>query len=546
MDNERKKVISRKNIKRKMTISKIVEMSANKIPNHEIFSFPEIGTRYSFKEFSDKVNEVCCSLIAMGVKKGSHVGLWMGSIEEWFILFFAINRIGAVAVPINTGFKSSEMDKILKNFDIDYLFMVEGFKKNYPDHIKKIIPDMKTPNDKYPRLKNIVSIGFSNENCTSYDEFIRNGETVSMDRVNEISEEANCNDVCIILPTSGTTGLPKGVMLTNGQLIKNGFDIGERYTLNGNDKMLIQVPMFHCFGITLSMLSSLTHCTPMCVISHFNPKVALKVIEDEGITCMNGVPTMYSDILNDSEFSKEKVKTVKKGIMAGSNCLPGFMKEVCDLFGMKIISVYGLSEASPGCTMSAVYDSEEVRCNTVGRVMPRIKCMIVDEEGNVCHDSVRGEFAVRGYNVMQGYYNDSTMTDRTIDSLSFLHTGDVAERRSDGNYVITGRIKDTIIRGGENIYPKEVSMVINSCPGVIDSCVFGVSDPRLQQEVVACVMTDGSVNVDEISSFMRENCAGYKIPRYIFIVDDFIKNAAGKVMVGEMAKVYSKRIECVN
>ncbi len=543
MNNERKKVISRKNIKRKMTISKIVEMSANKIPTHEIFSFPEVGTRYSFKEFNDKVNEACRSLIAMGAKKGSHIGLWMGSIEEWFILFFAINRIGAVAVPINTGFKSSEMDKILKNFDIDYLFMVEGFKKNYPDHIKKIIPGMKIPNDKYPRLKNIVSIDFSNENCTSYDEFIRNGDSISIEKVNEYSECVGCNDVCIILPTSGTTGLPKGVMLTNGQLIKNGFDIGERYTLNGNDKMLIQVPMFHCFGITLSMLSSLTHCTPMCVISHFNPKVAIKVIENEKITCMNGVPTMYSDILSDSSFSSAKVKTIKKGIMAGSNCLPDFMKEVSDIFGMKIISVYGLSEASPGCTMTAVYDSDEVRYNTVGKTMPRIKCMIVDSNtGEKCADTVRGEFVVKGYNVMMGYYNDQSMTDRSIDSNSFLHTGDVAERRSDGNFVITGRIKDTIIRGGENIYPKEVSMVINSCPGVIDSCVFGVEDKRLQQEVVACVITDGSVSVDEITDYMRDNCAGYKIPRYFFIVDEFIKNAAGKVMVGEMAKTYSKKI----
>ena len=526
-----------------MTISRFMEVVSKKIPEHEMFIFPETGVRYSYYEFNKKVEDACRSLIAMGVGKGDHVGLWMDSIEEWYILFYACNKIGAISVPINTGSKSHEMNIILKNFDIDYLFMTKGFDGKYPVHLRKIIPDMEVPCSKYPRLKNIVSIGFDDENFTSYDDFIFNGKTVSIEEVEEKYSLTRSSDICIILPTSGTTGMPKGVELSNIQLIRNGFDIGERYKLNGFDKMLIQVPMFHCFGITLSMLASLTHCSTVCILSHFKAINAMQIIEDEGITCMNGVPTMYRAILDNEDFDKFDFSSLTKGIMAGSNCLSSLMREASRKLGMKIISVYGLSEASPGCTMSSVDDSEEIRSCTVGTSLPNVECKIVDPvTGKDCPDGVRGEFIVRGYNVMRGYYNDQEMTDRVIDSNGFLHTGDIALRRSDGSYEITGRIKDTIIRGGENIYPKEVEMIINQCPGVVDSCAFGVDDPVFGQEVCACVITDGSVSVYDIREFMKEMGAKYKIPRYFVVVDEFIKNAAGKVMVGEMSKVYSKVI----
>ena len=528
---------------KKLTIFRMMEMVKDNIPNREMFVFPETGMRYTYDEFNKKVADVSRSLIAMGVGKSDHVGLWMDSIEEWYILFYACNKIGAISVPINTGSKSYEINIILKNFDIDYLFMTKGFDGNYPNHIKKIIPEMKTPNDEYPRLKKIISIGFEEDNCINYDDFIDKGSNVSIDEVNHYYNNTSSDDICIILPTSGTTGIPKGVELNNIQLIRNGFDIGERYKLNGFDKMLIQVPMFHCFGITLSMLAALTHCTTMCVISHFKASVAIKTIETEKITCMNGVPTMYRSILENDAFDTIDFSSLIKGIMAGSNCLPSLIEEVEEKIGMKIISVYGLSEASPGCTMSSVNDSKDIRTYTVGSSLPEIECKIIDPiTSEECPIGVRGEFVVRGYNVMNGYYNDSGMTDRVIDSNGFLHTGDIALKRDDGTYEITGRIKDTIIRGGENIYPKEVEMIINQCPGVVDSCVFGVDDPIFDQEVAACVITDGDVIVDDIRSFMKEMGAKYKIPKYFVIVDEFIKNAAGKVRVAEMAKVYSKKI----
>ena len=517
-----------------ITIYKMIDKFSKKFPDKEVFIFKEINKRYSYKEFNDKVNETCNKLINMGVRKGSHVGLWMDNIEEWYLIFFAVNKIGGITVPINTAFKSEEMDIILNNFDIDYLFMSDGYNKKYPEYINKIIPNLELPNNEYKRLKKIITINFNYKNCINFNDL--NKKQVDIDKY---YNNTYSNDVCIILPTSGTTGLPKGVELTNIKLIKNGYDIGERYELNDKDNMLIQVPMFHCFGITLSMLASLTHLTKMNILSHFNSTKSLKIIEEEKVTCINGVPTMYKAIMNDENFKNTDISSLKKGIMAGSNCLPDQMREVYDKMGMKVISVYGLSEASPGCTMTSVSDSLYIRENTVGSSLPDIDCKIIDSLTNKeCEIGEQGEFVVKGYNVMNGYYNNIEETNKVIDSNGYLHTGDLAKKIDNNNYVITGRIKDTIIRGGENIYPKEVMSVLNKCPGVIDSCVFGVDDVIYGQEIEACIISDGTVTEDEIRGFMKENVAGYKVPKYIKFVDDFIKNAAGKVLVYKMREAY--------
>ena len=514
-----------------LTISKLIEISANKFPDRELFVFPETGKRWTYKEFDNKVNEICNGLIKMGIKKGDHIGIWMDNIEEWYILFFAINRIGAISIPINTGFKSEEMGIILKNFDIDYLFMSEGYKSKYPGYINKIIPNFHTPTEEIPRLKKIITVNFKYDNCTCFDDLMGNNEKYISD--------GKSTDVCIIMPTSGTTGLPKGVELTNAQLLKNGYDIGEGYELDGNDKLLIQVPMFHCFGITLSMLASLTHFTKMIIISHFNSTKALEVIESEKITCINGVPTMYIAILNDNKFAYTNLESLKKGIMAGSNCLPDLMHEVSSKMGITIITVYGLTEASPGCTMTKVSDNAYIRENTVGKSFSNIECKVINPEtGFECQNGEQGEFIVRGYNVMKGYYNNPVETAKVIDKNGFLHTGDLAVKNDYGYYTITGRIKDTIIRGGENIYPAEVENIINRCNGVISSCVFGVEDDIYGQEIKACIISDGSITEEEIKEYIREHSASYKVPRYIVFVDDFIKNAAGKVLVYKMKETY--------
>ena len=521
-------------MKKNITISNLMENISVKIPNKEIFVFPETKRRYTFKEFEEKIEEAAKGLIAAGVTKDSHVGLWMDNIEEWFILFFAINKIGAISVPINPKYNVDEMGYILNKFDIDTLFMSEGFKCCHIDVSNILFKNDDFPGSKYPRLKKIITIGFETRDfkSDSYDDFIKQGKNIDSSMVKKINQETSAYDNAIILPTSGTTGFSKGVQLNNIQLIKNGYDIGKRYRLNAKDKLLIQVPMVHCFGITLSMLAALTHITGMCVISQFNPEIALDAIENEKITSINGVPSMYNDIINNSSFQSHNISSLKKGIMAGSNCYPEFIKKVSDAMKMKIISVYGLSEASPGCTMSSIKNSKSTRTNTVGRALPGVKCKIIDPQtGKKVRIGQEGEFIARGYNIMQGYYNDEVETTQTIDDRGFLHSGDIVKKLYGGNYFVIGRIKDVIIRGGENIYPGEIERIIAEIPGVSEVCVAGISDDKLGQVAVALVVIDNpNITTEYIKDYMKTRCAKYKIPKYIIFVPEIIKNTARKPM----------------
>ena len=516
------------------TIYKIIEKINEKVPNKELFYFPEENIKYTYKKIIDEVKICAKGLISIGIKKNDHIGIWMDNISKWYIIFFACNMIGAKAIPINTSFNTFEINNAINSFDIKYLFSSSGYKNKYIPIIDNIVSNNK-------KIEKVITIGFEKEKCTNYNNMIKDGKIINDKAIDDYKDNTKSNDVCIILPTSGTTGFPKGVELTNKQLIKNGFDIGERYDLNKDDNMLIQVPMFHCFGITLSMLSSLTHLTKMTVISHFNPEKVLKIIEDEKITCINGVPTMYHRIIDSVNFNKTNISSLTKGIMAGSNCLPDFIEEVTKTMNMKIISVYGLSEASPGCTMSSVFDDYELRKTTVGKSLPDIECKIIDPKTNKeLQDGFIGEFIVRGYNVMNGYYNNDIETKKVIDSEGFLHTGDLARKTKDGYYEITGRIKDMIIRGGENIYPKEVEMVISKIDGVINVTVFGVDDENYGQEVVAYIKTEGNVTEEDVREYMKENCARYKIPKYIVITDYMPTNEAGKILSYKMKEHFVK------
>jgi len=514
--------MNKENITMYNLINKMNEISSDKT----CFVFKEDNTRYTYKEFINKVEECAKGLISMGVTKGDHIGLWMDSIKEWYILFFAANMIGAKVVPINSSFKEVEMNNIIRDFDIDFLFMTEGYKK---DHIATIEPIVKNKDIK------MITIGFNNPKYISYTDMIKDGYTICNNTLTNYTNNTYSNDICIVLPTSGTTGFPKGVELSNVQIIKNGFDIGERYGLTSGDNMMIQVPMFHCFGITLSMTAALTHSTCMTVIPHFNPEQALKTIEEEHITCFNGVPTMYQKMMASPKFSETDISSVTKGIMAGSNCLPQVIDEVEDKFNMTIISVYGLSEASPGCTMSSIDDSPYVRRYTVGKVLPDIECIVVDPiTGHEVKPGEIGEIMVRGYNVMRGYYNNTNATKSAIEEDGYLHTGDLGSVDEYGNFYITGRKKDVIIVGGENVYPKEVEMIISNIPGVYQVSVFGVPDDYYGNAVVACIQAEDFLDEEYIRSNMKGKCSSSKIPKYIQMNSEFITNGAGKILIHEM------------
>jgi fatty-acyl-CoA synthase len=345
-------------------------------------------------------------------------------------------------------------------------------------------------------------------------------------------------DVCNMQYTSGTTGFPKGVMLTHYNIVNNGKNIGDCMDLSTADQILIHVPMFHCFGMVLAMTAAMTHGTTMSPIPAYSPRLALECIQKEPITTVHGVPTMFIAMLEHEDFAKTDFSTLRTGIMAGSPCPVKVMQDVVDKMNMSEITiVYGQTESSPGCTQSRTDDPLEARVGTVGRPLPGVECKIVDPEtGKDLPDNTDGEFVVRGYNVMKGYYKMPEATKMAIDEEGWLHTGDLACRDGDGYYKITGRIKDMIIRGGENVYPKEIEDFIYTHPKVSDVQVIGVPDKQYGEEIMACViLREGeTLTSDEMKEYVRSHMAKHKTPRYVEFVTEFPMNAAGKIMKYKM------------
>jgi fatty-acyl-CoA synthase len=370
---------------------------------------------------------------------------------------------------------------------------------------------------------------------------------VPVEEVNRRAANVDMHDVCNMQYTSGTTGFPKGVMLTHYNIINNGKCIGDRMDLSTADRMMILVPMFHCFGMVLAMTAAMTHGTTILPLPYFSPKPALACINQERITCFHGVPTMFISLLGHEDFASTSFSYMRTGIMAGSPCPVSVMKDVINKMNMKEITiVYGQTESSPGCTMSSTDDSIETRVNTVGRPLPNIECKIEDPETyeDLGKNKI-GEFVARGYNIMKGYYKMPKETLAAIDEDGWLHTGDLALETDDGNYKITGRLKDMIIRGGENIYPKEIEDFIYTYPKVADVQVVGVSDKIYGEEAYAYVILKSgeSMTADELKEYMTQRIAKHKVPKYIEITDSFPMNVAGKILKYKMREAAEEKIK---
>ncbi len=374
--------------------------------------------------------------------------------------------------------------------------------------------------------------------CLTWDQAIARHVEVPIEEVRRRAANVSIHDVANMQYTSGTTGFPKGVMLTHYNIVNNGKCIGDRMDLSTADRMMIHVPMFHCFGMVLAMTASMTHGATILPLPYFNPKTSLACINQERITCFHGVPTMFIAMLGHEDFDKTDFSYMRTGIMAGSPCPITAMKDVVNKMNMKEITiVYGQTEASPGCTMSSTDDPLEVRVATVGRPLPEIECKIVDPEtGEDLPDNVNGEFVARGYNIMKGYYKMPRETAAAIDADGWLHTGDLACRTPEGNFRITGRLKDMIIRGGENIYPKEIEEFIYTHPKVSDVQVIGVPDKQYGEEIMACIILKPGeeMTVDEMKKYVLDHMARHKVPKYIDFVDSFPTNAAGKILKYKM------------
>ena len=529
-----------------MTFSQVLDCIAEKYPDQYAFKYTTLDYTRTYAEFRRDVDRTAAALISLGVKAGSHVALWATNIPEWYITFWATVKMGAVLVTVNTAYKIHEVEYLLKQSDTHTLVMIESSKDaNYKEIMEELCPELENTipgNPLYtknlPLLRNIVTVGFTMKGCLEWKEMMDRADSVPLEEVRRRAALVKPSDVCNMQYTSGTTGFPKGVMLTHSNIVNNGKIIGDRMDLSTADRMMIQVPMFHCFGMVLSMTSSMTHGTTLSPLPYFSPKSSLACVTQEKITCFNGVPTMFIAMFNHEDFSKTDFSYMRTGIMAGANCPADLMRRASVEMNMtEIISVYGQTEASPGCTMGEVNEDLDHRVETVGSAFPGVECKIIDPEtGLELPDGENGEFVARGFNIMKGYYKMPKATAQAIDNEGWLHSGDIACRTPDGYYKITGRLKDMIIRGGENLYPREIEEFYLTHPKVRDVQVVGVPDERYGEEACAwIILHDGESSDDnEMREFGNSHIARHKVPRYFRFVSSFPMNAAGKILKYKM------------
>ncbi|MBR2896628.1 MAG: AMP-binding protein [Oscillospiraceae bacterium] len=539
-----------------LTFPQVLDRMVEEFPDQYCFKYTTLDYTRTYAEFRDDVDAFARALVSLGVRAGSKVAVWATNVPAWYISFWAATKIGAVLVTVNTAYKIHEAEYLLRQSDTHTLVMIDScLDSNYRSIINELCPEIAAakPGEalhckRLPFLRNVITVGFRMPGCLTFDEAMLRSELVSQREIDRMAADVRPDDVCNMQYTSGTTGFPKGVMLTHYNVVNNGKCIGDRMGLSTADRMMIQVPMFHCFGMVLSMTSSMTHGATICPMPYFSAKSSLACINQEKITCFNGVPTMFIAMFNHPDYRRTDFSHMRTGIMAGSGCPPELMRRAADPNEMHmtgIVSVYGQTESSPGSTMSAWTDPLDVRCDTVGYDFPHVQCKIINPEtGEEVAVGENGEFCSRGYNTMKGYYKMPDATHDTVDAEGWLHSGDLACRDENGNYRITGRLKDMIIRGGENIYPKEIEEFVYTHPKVRDVQVIGVPDKRYGEEAMVCIiLKEGeSVTEEEMRAFITASLARHKVPRYIEFVDSFPMNAAGKILKYKMREEAVKRL----
>ena len=541
------------------TFGRVLDRLVEEFPDQYAFKYTTLDYTRTYSEFRDDVDRFARALISMGVRAGSKVAIWATNVPAWYITFWAATKIGAVLVTVNTAYKIHEAEYLFRQSDTHTLVMIESaLDSNYRAIINELCPEICETKagsplhcKKLPFLRNVITVGYVQQGCLTFEEAMKRADSVPVETLNQMAQQVKPDDVCNMQYTSGTTGFPKGVMLTHYNVVNDGKCIGDRMGLSTADRMMIQVPMFHCFGMVLAMTASMTHGTTLCPLPYFSAKNSLACINQERITCFHGVPTMFIAMFNHEDYRKTDFSYMRTGIMAGSGCPPELMKRAAqpDEMNMRgIVSVYGQTESSPGSTMSAWTDSLELRTETVGYSFPHVQTKVIDPEtGKEVPDGVDGEFCSRGYNIMKGYYKMPDATEQAIDADGWLHSGDLARRNPDGTYLITGRLKDMIIRGGENIYPKEIEEFIYTHPAVADVQVIGVPDAKYGEAVMACIVLKPGQQCtkEEMTEYIKSHMARHKVPQYIEFVDAFPMNAAGKVLKYKMREEAAERLGLV-
>jgi len=534
-----------------LTIGQYFEQQASALPDNDFVVYPDRALRWTYAEFDQRCDRLAKGLLAIGIGKGDHVGIWARNVPDWLTFMFATAKIGAVLVTVNPVYKSHELAYVIEQSDMKALVIIDAFRDvDYVQIVRELVPEAATQErgrlsaPKFPMLKSLIYMGpEKHRGFYNVPELLVLGEHMPDEPLRELTASLHADDVVNMQYTSGTTGFPKGVMLTSRNILNNGFYIGERQKLTPADRVCLPVPLFHCFGCVLGVLAVLTHGATAVMVESFDPLLVLAAVQKARATALYGVPTMFIAELAHPMFEMFDLTSLRTGIMAGSPCPVETMKQVIDkMHASELTICYGLTETSPVFTQTTTDDTLERKCETIGRKHDEVEVRVIDPEtGEDCPPNVPGELCCRGYNVMRGYYKMPEATAAAIDADGYLHSGDVGTVDEDGYYRITGRIKDMIIRGGENIYPREIEEFLYTMPGVEDAQVVGVPDAKYGEVVGAFVRRSAGSDITEsdVQEYARARMARYKAPKYVFFVDEFPMTASGKIQkykLREMAK----------
>ena len=543
------------------TIGDLLDRQADKFADRDALVHVETGARYTYAQFRDEVDRVARGLMALGIAKGHHVGIWATNYAEWVFAQFATAKIGAVLVNVNPAYRTHELAYLLEQSEANALILIGQFRaSDYVAMVNEVVPELKDSHPgelncaRFPNLRHLIYIppqlGPSHLGSTdgtpdgmwAWSDVLEKATEFDTTQLKRRQAECDPDDVINIQYTSGTTGNPKGAMLTHYNIVANGAYTGDAMELTEEDRLCVPVPFYHCFGCVLGNLACVTHGSTIVVpAEYFDPLKTLQTIEQEKCTALHGVPTMFIAQLGHSDFQKFDLSSLRTGIMAGSPCPIEVMRQVIDQMGADNITIaYGLTEASPVVTQTLTGDTIERRVATVGKTLPEVEVKLVDPETELeARTGEQGELRTRSFMVMKGYYNMPEATAAAIDDDGWLHTGDLATVDEDGYYRITGRLKDMIIRGGENVYPREVEEFLYTHPKVADVQVIGVPDERFGEEVMAWVMLKPgeSADAEEIREFCNGKIARYKIPRYVKMTNEFPMTVTGKIQKFKMREM---------